>query len=132
MVDEDALLQANQDFYQAFQERDVPAMTSLWAREHLVACVHPGWYALYGREDVVASWRAILQSEHAPSVEYAEPKAFANGDNGFVICIERIQETVLIATNVFAREAEGWKLMHRHAAPCSKHMPVRPPRDALN
>ncbi len=132
MTEEKELLIANRTFYQAFANRDVGAMSSMWASEHLVACVHPGWHALYGREEVVASWRAILRSEHAPAIQYAEARAFTQGDQGFVVCIERVQGTELVATNVFTREPNGWKLVHHHAAPCSRKMPVEPPKSALN
>ncbi|MEK6609286.1 MAG: nuclear transport factor 2 family protein, partial [Myxococcota bacterium] len=52
--DEDDVLAANESFYAAFAARDADAMEALWATGVPVACVHPGWDAIRGREDVVA------------------------------------------------------------------------------
>ncbi|TMA07756.1 MAG: DUF4440 domain-containing protein, partial [Deltaproteobacteria bacterium] len=54
------VLEANAAFYAAFTQRDADAMDVLWAREVPVACLHPGWEPLSGREEVVSSWRRIL------------------------------------------------------------------------
>jgi len=54
------VLEANAAFYAAFEQRDPEAMDALWAREAPVACLHPGWEPLFGREAVVGSWRRIL------------------------------------------------------------------------
>ena len=50
MSDEEAVLAANEEFYRAFAARDLAAMDALWAQETPVACVHPGWDALVGRD----------------------------------------------------------------------------------
>jgi hypothetical protein len=61
-----AILFANNAFYIAFRGRDLEAMDDLWAREAPVACIHPGWHALSGREDVMDSWEGILTNPNAP------------------------------------------------------------------
>ena len=53
MTDEDEVLAANAAFYAAFANSDVKAMDSVWARRAPVACVHPGWEALVGRDRVM-------------------------------------------------------------------------------
>ena len=58
--DEEEVLRANESFYAAFASRDLGAMDSLWARESPVACLHPGWNLLSGRDEVMRSWRGIL------------------------------------------------------------------------
>jgi hypothetical protein len=35
-----------------------------------------------------------------------------------VICYETMGDTVLVATNIFVREAGTWKLAHHQAGPC--------------
>ena len=57
-----AVLAANAAFYSAFATRDMTAMSELWAAEAPVACTHPGWPVLLGRDDVLASWRGILEN----------------------------------------------------------------------
>ncbi len=67
-LDPALLLFANDAFYRAFTSRDYAAMEGLWARAHPVMCLHPGWPALFGREDVLGSWQRILGNPQAPSI----------------------------------------------------------------
>jgi len=111
------VLAANQAFYKAFAARDMAGMDSLWAKGVPVACIHPGWNVLRGRELVIASWRSILGSDSSPDVMCGNASAHILGESAFVICEEQVADDVLIATNVFVRERGGWKLAHHQAAP---------------
>jgi ketosteroid isomerase-like protein len=113
-----AVLFANDAFYIAFRGRDLAAMDDLWAREAPVACIHPGWHALSGREDVMDSWQGILTNPNSPQINCHKARAYLAGDSGFVICYETMGDTVLVATNIFVREAGTWKLAHHQAGPC--------------
>ncbi len=115
---------ANQELYRAFREQDMGAMTALWAREHMVACIHPGWHVLTGRNHVLTSWRAILENEDSPDVTARDEQVHINGDTAFVICTERVDRTELVATNIFVRENNEWLLVHHQAAPFSRRVPV--------
>jgi ketosteroid isomerase-like protein len=130
---ESVVLAANQAFYDAFARADADAMARLWAREHLVACIHPGWIALHGREAVVGSWRAILGTLEPPKVTASDASAIILGDTAFVTCVEHIGQAELAATNVFALEQGEWRLVHHHAGPMSAERPSRkPPTRPLN
>jgi ketosteroid isomerase-like protein len=111
-----AVLFANDAFYIAFRGRDLEAMDDLWAREAPVACIHPGWHALSGREDVMDSWQGILTNPNSPQINCHKARAYLAGDSGFVICYETMGDTVLVATNIFVREAGTWKLAHHQLA----------------
>ncbi|MGE5047195.1 MAG: nuclear transport factor 2 family protein [Deltaproteobacteria bacterium] len=116
--DERDLLSANEAFYAAFSRHDAAAMDSLWARGTEVACLHPGWEALIGREAVVESWRRILLGGGAPdSVRCRSPVAHIAGDVGWVVCEEVLPGGTLAATNVFVREGGAWRMVHHHASP---------------
>ena len=133
MSDEEAVLAANQEFYRTFAARDLAAMDALWATETSVACIHPGWDALVGREAVMESWAAILGGPGAPQIRCERPRAFVLGPSAFVICREVLeQQGWLIATNVFAREGGGWRMVHHQAGPAAQRQPTpdtseRPP-----
>jgi len=116
MGDEERVLAANAAFYRAFATRDVGAMDAVWATHAPVACIHPGWRALRGRDAVLASWRDILSGPGAPPISCAAAAAHVLGDAAFVVCIEHIPTVELIATNVFVREAGEWKMVHHHAS----------------
>lgn len=115
--DEEAVLAANSAFYRAFDTRDLDAMGRIWARKSGVACVHPGWAALHGRELVLGSWKNILENPSAPRIACLSAQAYVQGDTAFVICSERLAEGELVATNIFVREDSVWKLAHHQASP---------------
>lgn len=113
--EEIAVLDANDAFYRAFARRDVPAMEALWADDDPVTCVHPGWDPIRGREEVLASWRAVLRG-NAPAVRCARASAHVAGDVAWVLCREVIPSgPPLAATNVFVRRGGAWRLCHHQA-----------------
>lgn len=109
------IVSANEAFYAAFRDEDVTAMDALWSQTAPVACVHPGWPALIGRDQVMASWRAII-ANGAPPIRCGAARVLMLGDVAHVICEERVGGGHLIATNVFVREAQGWAMVHHHAS----------------
>ncbi len=122
--DTSEVLAANAAFYAAFAHRDAAAMEDLWAREARVACLHPGWTPLVGREAVLQSWRGILLGGGAPaSIRCEGAEAHVTGDAAWVICFEVIPGAALVATNVFVRESGRWRLVHHHSSPL-------PPRES--
>ncbi len=115
-----AVIAANREFYRAFSARDVGAMERMWSSRAFVACIHPGWDAIIDRAAVLRSWRQILENPSAPTVACRNEKPFVIGDIAFVVCHEVLDAGVLAATNMFAREAGGWKLIHHQASPLSQ------------
>lgn len=116
MGDEEAVLFANDRFYAAFAGRDVQAMEGIWAKKG-ATCIHPGWQPLYGREEILESWRAILGEEGSPHIKCRAPHAQLYGDTAAVICIEDLDGSFLCATNLFIREDGEWRMAHHHAGP---------------
>jgi len=57
---DEVILEANDAFYAAFRQRDYLAMEALWSRQASVACYHPGWPGITGRDEVLDSWYSIL------------------------------------------------------------------------
>lgn len=123
------VLAANAAFYSAFRERDVERMLELWASDHAVACIHPGWQILRGHAQVAASWRAILANPGAPAVEPKNAQALVIGETAIVTCTEELPDVELAATNVFAREGGVWKLVHHQAGPSRSRAPSEPDFD---
>lgn len=114
------VLKANEDFYRAFARRDLAAMTRLWSTERVLTCIHPGWSVLRGRGRVMESWRGILANPDSPAVRCVEPRVTLLGDSALVVCFETLEESRLIATNVFVREGDAWLLVHHQAGPVAR------------
>jgi ketosteroid isomerase-like protein len=116
---EEAVLAANEAFYHAFNEKDIDAMDSAWAASADVACVHPGWNLLFGREQVIESWRRILANPEQLRIFTGGETVVFVGDVALVLCRELVGGAPLAATNVFVQEDGAWKLLHHHSGPVS-------------
>ncbi len=128
-TEQDAVLRANLDFYQAFTTQNMAALERLWARHAPVTCTHPGWQALVGREAVIESWRNILANPEAPNVACHEDQAFVHGTVALVLCEEELSGGHLAAVNVFVKEEGQWRLVHHQASPLlarTERSPRRP------
>ena len=119
MAEEEAVLMANEAFYRAFAEGDNEGMDEIWARDAQVACIHPGWNPLEGREAVLDSWAAIFRSPNAPHVRCRNARAYLYGDAAYVICYEELAEGYLVATNTFVREDGRWRMVNHQAGPAA-------------
>jgi ketosteroid isomerase-like protein len=114
-------------FYEAMQRGDLDAMMALWADDEDVLCVHPGSDRFVGLAAVRASWARIFR--HGP-VEIR--RSDVRTHTGAVLAIHNVIEQTLadvpgansagvqvvecIATNVYEKQADGWRMMLHHAA----------------
>jgi ketosteroid isomerase-like protein len=122
---QEQVMAANQAFYDAFEALDLERMARVWSEEAPLSCIHPAWELIEGRVEVIASWRRIFQSTSAVRFALRDVHVYVAGDTGWVVLIEQIdtrhgEERVAAsaqATNVFVREASGWRLVHHHSAP---------------
>ena len=119
------VLTANREFYRAFRTRDLGAMDRLWAEAVGLVCVHPGWGALTDREEILESWRGILESRDAPPIRCQDESVRFVGDTAVVVCTEMIGESALVATNIFVREAGAWRIALHQATPTARAMAPR-------
>lgn len=130
MTDEDTVLAANLEFYRAFTTGDLAAMDVLWARHAPVACLHPGWTALTDRDEIMASWSAILSNPEAPRIACFDERALLYGGAALVLCEEELEGGTLAASNLFVREDGVWRIAHHHAGQIVRRQAERrrPPR----
>ena len=124
MSDVSAVEQANARFYQAFETLDLARMELVWSRGEHVKCVHPGWPLLVGWDAVRSSWATIFENTAEMRFTLSDVRASASGDLAWVTCTEnifsevqgRLAVTSVLATNLFERTADGWRLVHHHAS----------------
>lgn len=133
---EQEVLNANLEFYRALQKLDMAHMETLWVREEISTCLHPGWELLIGWEDVQASWASIFGSSQEMRITITRPLAVVYGDVAWVNCIENItslyeggfSSASVEAVNIFVRREQRWLLVHHHAAPLPDHVPANTSR----
>ena len=113
------VLAANEDFYKAFNQKDLTAMDDLWASSDDISCIHPGWNVLRGREAVLESWHGILSNSNQPRIVVGGASVVFSGNAAVVLCRELVAGSPLAATNIFVRDAEAWKLLHHQSGPVS-------------
>ena len=120
MDDQMAILACNTEFYAAFAAGDYSRMDGVWASDE-VAVIHPGMPPIYGQENVMSSWRAILQGGGA-DVSPDEVRCMLIGTSAVVTCLERIPGSLpLAATNVFAKAESGaWRMVLHQAGAASR------------
>jgi ketosteroid isomerase-like protein len=119
-----AVAEANARFYRAFEALDLAAMDAVWSHDEDVNCVHPGWPLLTGWDAVRESWRAIFANTEEMRFTIAEVRVVVHGDLAWVTCTEnilsdvggRVGVTAILATNLFAHAADGWRMVHHHAS----------------
>jgi len=129
----DAVLFANEAFYRAFADRDMRSMDQVWSSRLDVACLHPGWQPLFGRAAVMESWAAILGNPQSPKIRARDPKVQLCGETAVVVCYEDLSGTFLVASNIYVREGQVWKLLLHQGgatagAPEPEKSPERPTR----
>jgi uncharacterized protein (TIGR02246 family) len=129
--DQQAIADANQEFYRALTGRDLDAMTEVWFPADWAECVHPGGASLAGWDAIRESWRRVFEGDIAVSVVPAEVRVRIVGDVAWVSCLERIaaaehdqiHTSLARATNLFVRHDARWRLVLHHASP----VPYMPP-----
>lgn len=122
---EDAIEAVHRAFYRALQEGDRATMATLWSRTHAVTCVHPGTPNLQGYRSVVGSWSQIL-AQSGLEIRASQLEIRLLGDGALTTCIETLGEVELAVTNIYAREADGWKIVHHHASPVNRRIATGP------
>lgn len=132
MAIEDEVIEANERFYRAFASCDAEAMEDLWAKNHSVACIHPGWEILSGRERVLSGWQAIFENSSPAGVTAAREEVVLYGELALLTCLERFPEVdaTLAATNLFLKEGDSWVLVHHQSGPV--RMPTTMASSALS
>lgn len=121
MFARDAVLFANEAFYQAFARADLAAMDAVWARHTAVTCIHPGWHALNDREQIMQVWRRLFANDGQAPLNCRALEVFVMGEVAFVICYEAMPDAVLIATNIFRLEQRQWRMVHHQSGPTPAH-----------
>ena len=69
------------------------------------------------RRPATGVWSAHEHAVHLPAIYPQAASVHLWGDTALVICEESFREGRLVATNIFVREADDWRLLHHQAGP---------------
>ncbi|MBC7683482.1 MAG: nuclear transport factor 2 family protein [Ferruginibacter sp.] len=111
-------------FYDALQNGDIDKLMACWADEDDIVCVHPGGSRAVG----VAAIRSAFDAMFGQGRIRAWPEqvrrvdALASAVHNLVERIEVMapdgpREAFAIATNVYHKTAQGWRMVVHHASP---------------
>lgn len=119
-------------FYEALQRADLDALMALWADDDDIVCVHPGGARVVGAAAIRASFEAIFANGAIPAQpEQVHRLQWVGGELHHLL--ERIevpadgggtQPAWVIATNVYVKTAQGWRIAAHHASPGSLQEPA--------
>jgi ketosteroid isomerase-like protein len=103
-------------------------LMSCWADEDDIVCVHPGGPRLVGAGAIRAAFEMLFaQGALAVRIERVQRvDALASAVHSVIERIEVLtasgpREAWVVATNVYHKTAQGWRLVAHHASPGSPH-----------
>jgi uncharacterized protein (TIGR02246 family) len=118
-------------FYEALQQADLALLMSLWGTDEDVCCVHPGGARVVGPAAIRETFRQIFERGAIPA-QPEQVRRVQGPDCAVHHLVERIevpspegvQTGYVLATNVYLRTAEGWRIVLHHASPALPSEPV--------
>jgi ketosteroid isomerase-like protein len=110
-------------FYDALQNADIHRLMACWADEDDIVCIHPGGPRLVGAAAIRASFAAMFSkgSIRAWPERARKTQAVACAVHSVLERIELLtpggqRQAWVIATNVYHRTTQGWRLVAHHAS----------------
>ena len=126
------VLEANSDFYNAFQNLSIERMEGVWKHDEDIICVHPGWDLFVGWFAIRESWITIFHNIETIKFIITNPKIKIFEEISIVVCIENIEISInqnsvklgVTATNIFeySNDIKKWLLIHHHGSSVSNYI----------
>ena len=115
-------------FYDALNRGDIDALMALWADDEEIVCIHPGGPRLHGHADIQASWEAIF-ARGGLQIRPSNLHETHNLMSSVHSVIEGItaasgEPAHLLATNVYIKTPQGWRIVLHHVSVAQGPVPV--------
>jgi ketosteroid isomerase-like protein len=111
-------------FYEALQRGDIDALMACWADEDEVFCVHPGGPRLVGASAIRAAFEQMFSNSaiHATPAHVRRVESLASAVHNVlerieVLTAEGPRDAFVLATNVYHKTPQGWRMVAHHASP---------------
>jgi uncharacterized protein (TIGR02246 family) len=114
-------------FYEALEKADLDLMMSVWSEDEEVVCIHPGGARLAGHAAIREAWRQMFAGGPRLTVHVGQLQALQS----MMMVTHSVHEFIsargesrpaapVVATNVYMRSGNGWKMVMHHASPSPK------------
>ena len=118
-------------FYDALKNGDIEKLMACWSDEDEMVCIHPSgsrqlgpvairgaFEAMFANGSVQAFPEKVRRLDAGPcSVHSVVERVAVMSDDG-------MQHAWVVATNVYAKTAQGWRMVAHHASPGTRTEPV--------
>jgi ketosteroid isomerase-like protein len=117
---------ASDAFYDAFSNKDMPAMSQVWAEGEDVSAIHPTSPDIFlGHDEVMASWKqtftdieGVYIRPYLAVIRASGRMAWVVDDSEFHVSISGTDSLMhlhnVLSTQVFEKENDKWMMMHYH------------------
>jgi ketosteroid isomerase-like protein len=125
MTTEKEVREASKKFYAALNrwaKGDAAPLGDIWSHSATVTTMHPIGGREVGWDQVRKSWEEVAKLSSGGQVELSDHIIQVAGDTAYELGVERGHHTlagqkVTIShrvTNIYRREAGGWRIVHHH------------------
>lgn len=111
-------------FYDALQTGDIDKLMACWADEDDIVCIHPGGPRVVGAVAIRATFESMFTngSIRAWPQQLRKIESLGSAVHHLVERVEVMtpqgpRQAWVIATNVYHKTAQGWRLVSHHASP---------------
>ena len=112
------------NFYEALHNADIELLMGCWAEEDDIVCVHPGGPRLVGQGAIRATFESMFRngSVQAHPERIHKIESLASAVHHLVERVEVLtpqgrQLAYVIATNVYHKTPQGWRMVAHHTSP---------------
>jgi ketosteroid isomerase-like protein len=115
-----------QQFYEALQRGDIERLMEVWSDDEEISCVHPGGPRVVGAGAIRSAFESIFANgavnAHPEKVRRLQTLSCAVHsvlEQIRIMTPEGPQVAWVVATNVYLKTTQGWRLVSHHASPGS-------------
>lgn len=111
-------------FYAALQSADLEQLMACWSDDDEIVCVHPGGPRIVGAAAIRSTFESIFangsiqaRAEHVRKVDGLGSAVHSVLERVEIQTPDGPAQAYVLATNVYHKTAQGWRLVLHHASP---------------
>jgi len=115
-----------QQFYESLQRADLEALMAAWSDDDDIVCVHPGGPRVVGPTAIRSSFETLFGNgpidaspEKVRRLQTLSCAVHSVLERVRVSTAEGPRSAWVVATNVYVKTAQGWRMAAHHASPGS-------------